>query len=58
MIVRIVMGYRSDVRIVMSKNAYKEFKKQVNKHIDNYKKNHVLKGSITDESGYDFNLLN
>ena len=42
----------------MSKNAYKEFEKQVKKHIDNYKKNNVLKGSITDESGYDFNLLN
>lgn len=50
------MGYRSDVRIIMSKNGFEELKKQVNEHISNYKKLNVTKGAIRDM--YDFNLLN
>ena len=37
------MGYRSDVRIIMSKNAYKEFEKYVKEHINNYKVKNVKK---------------
>ncbi len=51
------MGYRSDVRITMSKNAYEKFKKYVNEHITNYK-NNLIKGTISSEMNYDYNLLN
>ena len=52
------MGYRSDVRIVMSKKGYNEFKKYVKEHIDNYKKNNLEESTIAYESEYDYNLLN
>ena len=51
------MGYRSDVRIVMSKNGFKEFKKQVKNHIRNYKRRNIVKGSVSDEYNSVYNLL-
>ena len=52
------MGYRSDVRIIMSKNAYKEFEKYVKEHINNYKVKNIENGSITSMFNYDYNLIN
>lgn len=50
------MGYRSDVRIIMSKKAYEEFKRNVSEHISSYKVKNIIDGSLN--SNYDFNLLN
>lgn len=52
------MGYRSDVRIVMSKNGYKEFKKYVNKHTKNYVSKEIKPGTVVSLSNYDYNMLN
>ena len=52
------MGYRSDVRIIVSKNGYKELQKYVDEHIKNYKINNIMPGSVAAESDYDYNLLN
>ena len=52
------MGYRSDVRITMSKNAYKEFEKDIQEHINNYKINNIADDSVTRIFNYDYNLLN
>lgn len=47
------MGYRSDIRIIMSRNGYQKFQKYVNEHINNFiKNNNNLK-----EYNYDYNLL-
>ena len=51
------MGYRSDVRIVVSRNGYKQFKKYVEEHINKYKLN-LSPDSISAISNYDYNLLN
>lgn len=51
------MGYRSDVRIVVSRNGYKKFKKYVEEHIEKYK-NRIAPDSISAISNYDYNLLN
>ncbi len=52
------MGYRSDVRIIVSKNGYKELRKYVEEHIKKYKVNNIKEGSVADSYNYDFNLLN
>ncbi len=52
------MGYRSDVRIIMSKNGFKEFKKYVEEHIRKYKKEQINPNSVIATVDYDFNLLN
>ena len=47
------MGYRSDVRIIMSRNGYQKFQKYVDEHINDFiKNNNKLK-----EYNYDYNLL-
>lgn len=38
------MGYRSDVRIVVSKKGYKELKKFVEKFLEKYEKEHNIEG--------------
>ena len=50
------MGYRSDVRIIVSKKGYKELRKYVEEHIKKYKSENIKEGSIA--SVHDFNLLN
>ena len=52
------MGYRSDVRIIVSKNGYKELRKYIDEHIRKYKINNIKEGSVADVNNYDFNLLN
>lgn len=52
------MGYRSDVRIIMSKNGFNKFKKYVEDHIRKYKLNNIKEGSIAATYNYDYNLLN
>ena len=52
------MGYRSDVRIIVSKNGYKELRKYIDEHIRKYKIDNIKEGSVADAYNYDFNLLN
>lgn len=52
------MGYRSDVRITMSKNGYKKFKKYVDEHIEDYIKKYVLPETLPFEFNESFHLLN
>lgn len=49
------MGYRSDVRIAMSKNGFEQFKKNVQEHINEYK-NKLPDEAIAKNFSYD--LLN
>ena len=51
------MGYRSSVRIVMSKNGYNEFQKNVEDHNKEYVDKNISKDSIIYSLGHDFNLL-
>lgn len=51
------MGYRSSVRIVMSKNGYSEFQKYVEDHNKEYVDKNISKDSIIYSLGHDFNLL-
>ena len=52
------MGYRSDVRIIVSRNGYKKLKKYVDEHIKKYKINNIKEGTVAASYNYDFNLLN
>ena len=44
------MGYRSDVRILVSKKGFEELRKFVLKEIENY--------NLSEDGDYDYNLLN
>lgn len=46
------MGYRSDVRIIMSKNAFKQFKENVLDHVKKYK-SELPDGAIAKDYHYD-----
>ena len=52
------MGYRSDVRIIVSKNGYTELRKYVEEHIKKYKLENIKPDSVSASFDYDFNLLN
>ena len=52
------MGYRSDIRIIVSKNGYKKLKKYVEEHIEKYKIKEIKSDSIAASFNYDYDLLN
>ena len=51
------MGYRSDVRVIVSRNGYKKLKNYVEEHINKYKST-LSPNSISLTRDYDYNLLN
>lgn len=46
------MGYRSDVRIIMSKNGFEQFKKNIQEHVNKYKSN-LPENAISRDFHYD-----